>query len=210
MFYKFMVHVVRVIVALINGNTHFQGKENLPHNESFIMVAPHRTWWEPILFALAVSPLPCAFMAKKELFKNPILRFILHHANAFSVDRQHPGLSAIKIPVRDLITRNLSLIMFPSGTRFSGKLKGGAVLIAKLAKKPLVPVVYQGPLRFSDFLKRRRAVIKFGQPIVIDSKMKVDEQHIEKVNQQIQQAWQQIDYSIDPNFHYVPLKHKNK
>ena len=72
MFYKFMVHVVRVIVALINGNTHFQGKENLPNNESFIMVAPHRTWWEPILFALAVSPLPCAFMAKKELFKNPI------------------------------------------------------------------------------------------------------------------------------------------
>ncbi|MBA1394520.1 1-acyl-sn-glycerol-3-phosphate acyltransferase, partial [Lactobacillus sp. XV13L] len=125
MFYKVLVPIVRFIIALLNGNTHYEGLDNLPRDESFIMVAPHRTWWEPLLFALAVSPLPCAFMAKKELFKNPVLRFILTHANAFPVDRKHPGPSVIKTPVRDLTARNLSLIMFPSGTRYSNDLKGG-------------------------------------------------------------------------------------
>ncbi|RHW48300.1 1-acyl-sn-glycerol-3-phosphate acyltransferase [Bombilactobacillus bombi] len=209
MFYQILVPIVRVIVALINGNTHFEGLDNLPKDESFIMVAPHRTWWEPILFALAVSPLPCAFMAKKELFKNPILSFILKHANAFPVDRKNPGPSVIKTPVRDLTARNLSLIMFPSGTRFSSDLKGGAVLIAKLSKKPLVPVVYQGPLTFGKFLLRQRSTVKFGKPISIDRKLKINDENIEAVNQKMQTAWQQIDYSIDPNFHYVPAKRKH-
>ncbi|UQS83485.1 lysophospholipid acyltransferase family protein [Bombilactobacillus thymidiniphilus] len=203
MFYKIIVPIVRFIVFLLNSNTHYEGKENLPTDQSYIMVAPHRTWWEPLLFALAVSPTPCAFMAKKELFQNPILRFILKHSNAFPVDRKHPGPSTIKTPVKDLNKRNLSLIMFPSGTRYSSQLKGGAVLIAKLSQKQLVPVVYQGPLSFKNFLKRQRCTVKFGKPISISRCMKVDETNTELVNQQIEQAWQKIDQSIDPNFKYV-------
>lgn len=204
MFYKFMVPIVRFIVWLLNGHVHYEGQDNLPTNESYIMVAPHRTWWEPLLFALAVSPTPCAFMAKKELFKNSFLAFILKHANAFPVDRKHPGPSTIKTPVKDLNKRNLSLIMFPSGTRYSSQLKGGAVLIAKLSKKPLVPVVYQGPVKFTGFLKRQRCVIKFGAPITVPRTLKVNEENTELVNQQMSQAWHEIDHSIDPNFQYVP------
>ena len=208
MFYKFMVHIVRGIVWILNGNVHYENRQQLPPNDSYIIVAPHRTWWEPLLFALAVSPTPCAFMAKKELFQNPFIRFILIHANAFPVDRKHPGPSTIKTPVRDLNARHLSLIMFPSGTRYSTQLKGGAVLIAKLSKKPLVPVVYQGPITFTGFLKRQRCTIKLGQPIKIAKNMKMTEQNTETVNRQMQQAWDAIDYSIDPSFHYRPLPKK--
>ena len=93
------------------------------------------------------------FMAKIELFKNPVLRFILNHAHAFPVDRQNPGPSALKIPVKGLRAGKLSLIIFPSGTRHSSELKGGALLISKMAQKPMVPVVYQGPLSSKGFLK---------------------------------------------------------
>lgn len=118
-------------------------------------MAPHRTWWEPILFALGASPMEFMFMAKIELFKNPVLRFILNHAHAFPVDRQNPGPSALKIPVKGLRAGKLSLIIFPSGTRPSSELKGGALLISKMAQKPMVPVVYQGPLSFKGLLKRK-------------------------------------------------------
>ena len=62
---------------------------------------------------------------RRKLFKNPILRFILIHANAFPVKRdKKPGPSAVKTPVKILKDTDLSLIMFPSGTRHSTALKG--------------------------------------------------------------------------------------
>lgn len=99
MFYSFIRGLVRFLVYLINGKPNFEGKENLPSG-NYILVGPHRTWFDPLYFALAASPKKFSFMAKEELFKNPILRFILKHANAFPVDRKNPGPSVIKTPVK--------------------------------------------------------------------------------------------------------------
>lgn len=73
MFYKFIRVIARGIVFILNGRYKVVGKENLP-DKPFILVAPHRTWWEPIFFALVISPREATFMAKKELFKNQIGR----------------------------------------------------------------------------------------------------------------------------------------
>lgn len=161
MFYKFIRVIARGIVFLLNGRFEIDGKENIP-DKPFIIVAPHRNWWEPIFFALAIAPKEATFMAKIELFKNPILRYILVHAHAFPVDRKHPGPSVIKTPVKALKKKGQVLIMFPSGTRYSEDLKGGASLIAKLSKAPLVPFVYQGPLKFSGLLKHQKITIGVG------------------------------------------------
>ncbi|MSE00430.1 1-acyl-sn-glycerol-3-phosphate acyltransferase, partial [Bacillus velezensis] len=75
---------------LLNGNLTVENKEVLPEG-TYVLVGPHRTWGDPIFFALAASPRKFTFMAKEELFKNPILRFILTHANAFPVNRTNPG-----------------------------------------------------------------------------------------------------------------------
>lgn len=207
MFYKIIRPIARFIVWLLNGRTKIVNKDKLPEG-SYILVAPHRTWWEPILFALAASPKEFSFMAKKELFKNPILGWILRHAHAFPVDRFNPGPSAVKIPVRLLKQGDLSLIMFPSGTRYSSELKGGAALIAKLAKVPLVPAVYQGPTTFKDFLKHKKSYVGFGDPIAIDRKLKLDEAGLETVNQEMESAWHKIDQQINPDFHYQPDQKK--
>jgi len=107
MFYSFMRGLVRLIVTLINGRPRFQGRENLPKG-TYILVGPHRTWFDPLYYALAGSPMKFSFMAKEELYKNPVLRYILKHANAFPVDRNHPGPSAIKTPVKFLRKGSLS------------------------------------------------------------------------------------------------------
>jgi len=164
MFYKVIRVLVRGLVFLLNGRYDVVGRENLP-NKPYILVAPHRTWWEPIFFALVIAPRDATFMAKKELFKNPILRYILIHAHAFPVDRAHPGPSVIKTPVKALKKEGKVLIMFPSGTRYSEDLKGGAALIAKLSKAPLVPFVYQGPLTFGGLMKHKQITIGVGPEI---------------------------------------------
>lgn len=207
MFFRFIRAVARGIVFIINGNWHVIGKENLP-SDTYIVVAPHRNWWEPIFFALAISPKETAFMAKQELFKNPILRYILLHAHAFPVDRKNPGPSVIKTPVKNLKKDNLSLIMFPSGTRYSEDLKGGSVLIAKLSQKPLIPVVYQGPSTFSGVLKRQKISIAIGSPIYIDKKAKINEEFTKEINSQMEASWKTLDTQLDPNYKYIPKQKK--
>ncbi|KRK24616.1 1-acyl-sn-glycerol-3-phosphate acyltransferase [Apilactobacillus kunkeei DSM 12361 = ATCC 700308] len=180
----------------------FENKQRIPEG-NYILVAPHRTWFDPLYFALAASPKEFAFIAKKELFKNPLLAYVLRHANVLSVDRENPGPSVIKEPVKILQNTDKSLIIFPSGTRHSQALKGGATLIAKLSKAPLLPAVYQGPLTFKSLFSRKKAVINFGDPIYLDKSIKLNEEGQKAVEQQMQDAFDKLDKEINPDFKYV-------
>ncbi|MBU7495457.1 1-acyl-sn-glycerol-3-phosphate acyltransferase [Lactiplantibacillus pentosus] len=202
MFYSFMRGLVRLIITAINGRPRYQGRENLPEG-AYILVGPHRTWFDPLYYALAGSPMKFSFMAKEELFKNPVLRFILVHANAFPVNRKHPGPSAIKTPVKFLRSGKLSLIMYPSGTRHSQELKGGATVIAKMAGVPLVPTVYQGPLTFKQLFSRQQVTVRFGEPIYVDRKLNLDDAGQKQIETQMLTAFDDLDRQIDPSFKYV-------
>lgn len=205
MFYRFIRAVVRVLLFIFNGNAHYQGKENLPQDQNYILAGPHRAWWDSIYLALGASPKEFSFMAKEELFKNPLLRWILIHAHAFPVNRQNPGPSAIKTPVKRLKNENLGLIMFPSGSRYSDDLKGGIALISKMAKAPIVPVVYQGPLKFSHLFLRKKVVIRYGKPINISDIQKIDKEGIKIIEERMNAAFKQLDNEINPDFK-DPLK----
>lgn len=202
MLYNFLVRLINPLLNLINGRTKVYNRENLPSG-NYIIVAPHRTWMDPVLIALVIWPKKFSFMAKKELFKNPLIGKFLRTLNAFPVDRKHPGPSAIKKPVTILKKTDLSTIIFPSGSRYSAKLKGGAIVIAKMANVPLVPAVYQGPLKFSRLFTRKPRHIAFGKPIYIDRKERLTPENQAKIEQQMQDAFNALDKQINPNFHYV-------
>lgn len=202
MFFRFLRDFVGVLVFILNGNAHYQQREKLPQNESYILIAPHRSWIDPIYLALGAKPKDFAFMAKKELFKNPIFGWIIRKANAFPVDRLNPGPSAIKTPVKILKEGKLSLVMFPTGTRHSAELKGGAPTIAKLSGVPMVPAVYQGPLTFKDLLKRKKIVVRFGDPIYVDRKTRLTKESLAVIEKDVQAAFDQLDREIDPNYRY--------
>ncbi|KPN81096.1 1-acyl-sn-glycerol-3-phosphate acyltransferase [Apilactobacillus kunkeei] len=200
--YSFLKLLCRIILYPINGMPKFENKQRIPEG-NYILVAPHRTWFDPLYFALAASPKEFAFIAKKELFKNPLLAYVLRHANVLSVDRENPGPSVIKEPVKILQNTDKSLIIFPSGTRHSQALKGGATLIAKLSKAPLLPAVYQGPLTFKSLFSRKKAVINFGDPIYLDKSIKLNDEGQKAVEQQMQDAFDKLDKEINPDFKYV-------
>lgn len=209
MLYTFLVKIVNPFLNLINGRPKIYNRENIPEG-NYIIIAPHRTWMDPVLLALAVWPKKFSFMAKKELFKNPIASKFLKALNAYPVDRKNPGPSAIKKPVTILKKTDLSTIIFPSGSRYSSKLKGGATVIAKMANVPLVPAVYQGPLKFSQLFTRKPRQIAFGKPIYIDRKRRLTPEVQADLEKQMQDAFDQLDRQIDPNYKYiVPPKPKN-
>ena len=92
--------------------------------------------------------------------------------------------------------------MFPSGTRHSASLKSGSLVIARMSGRPLLPVVYQGPITFKGVLLRKGLEVNFGDPIYIDRKTKLTPETEAKYNQELEDAWQKLDNELDPSFHY--------
>ena len=118
MFYTYLRGLVAFILWVLNGNAHYHHKDNIPdREENYILVSPHRTWWDPVYMAFATKPKQFIFMAKKELFTNRIFGWWIRMCGAFPIDRENPGAEAIKYPVNMLKKSNRSLIMIPSGSR---------------------------------------------------------------------------------------------
>ena len=70
MFYTYLRGLVIFILWALNGNAHYHNKEKIPsQDENYILVAPHRTWWDPVYMAFATKPKQFIFMAKKQLFE---------------------------------------------------------------------------------------------------------------------------------------------
>ena len=73
MFYTYLRGLVVFLLWIINGNAHYHNEDKiLSKDENYILVAPHRTWWDPVYMAFAARPKQFIFMAKK-LFENRIL-----------------------------------------------------------------------------------------------------------------------------------------
>lgn len=163
-FYRFL----RAIGSLsyhIAYNLKYVGKENIPHDGSYIFASNHRSYADPVIIAMPVR-IPFCFMAKEELFKNKIFAFIIKSLGAFPVIRGKGDMSVIDESIKRL-NRGNNLIIFPEGTRSKdgkvGKGKTGVALIASKTQVPIVPVgiCFKGTkLKF-----RQKIIVAFGKPI---------------------------------------------
>lgn len=164
--YYFSAYLVKIVLHLF-GKIEVYQKENLPKSGGYVIACTHTGWVDILWLGVTILPLKIHYMAKIELFKNRPLKWLMTKLNAFPVDRENPGPSAIKIP-RRLLKEGEIVGIFPSGTRTSEEtpLKRGAVTIAGRSNAPIVPVAYVGPTNFKELLKRKQPKIIFGTPIV--------------------------------------------
>ena len=194
MFYTYLRGLVAVILWVLNGNAHYHHKDNIPdRKENYILVSPHRTWWDPVYMAFATKPKQFIFMAKKELFTNRIFGWWIRMCGAFPIDRENPGAEAIKYPVNMLKKSNRSLIMFPSGSRHSQDVKGGVAIIAKMAKVRIMPVTYTGPRDLKGLATGERIDMNFGHPIDISDIKKMNDEGVAEVARRIQEEFDRLD-----------------
>lgn len=181
--YKFLATLIYFITHTILRKVKVIGKEHVPKNEAFIVTCNHSSMVEIIILAMALYPREIHYMAKQELFKGKLLDRFFRSCNAFPVNRENPGPSTLKIPVK-LIKDNKIVGIFPGGRRAdNAPMKKGAATIAVMSKSKIVPAAYVGPIRFRDIvLKKEKCYIKFGEPI--DSKVFIAEY---KKNEAIEQ-----------------------
>jgi len=107
-----------------------------------IFICNHSSMGDPLMLAIA-SPRPVHFMAKMELFNNPLKAFFFKTLLVFPVKRHTPDISAIKKAVAILKGGGVFGI-FPEGTRsITGELdelEKGAAFIALRSGAPVIPV----------------------------------------------------------------------
>jgi len=150
---------------------HLIGRENIPQKDSFIMVANHGSLLDPPLLGHSLRR-NISFMAKAELFKIPILGFIINACGAYPVKRGIADKNTIKIACEKLSDNN-SIGIFIDGTRQKNgrvnKPKQGAALLAFKNKKLLLPVAIVNShklIRFKFCIPFfSKIVIKVGKPV---------------------------------------------
>ncbi len=125
---------------------HMHGLENLTGAGPYIFAPNHQSHFD-IAALLGYLPGHNRFVAKRELFNEPVLGTVLRTMGMVPVDRDNP-LEAIQQLNQIAVEERYSLIIFPEGTRSrDGALlpfKKGPFAAAIYMKIPVVPVICRG------------------------------------------------------------------
>ena len=118
------------------------GRENIPTRGPLIVVSNHLANIDPAIVASALNR-PPLFMAKKELFSNPIMRFLLAGYGVHPLDRTGADLRALNRAKSQLTVEGRVIILFPEGTRSRNQIlqsgKPGVAHLASITGAPIVP-----------------------------------------------------------------------
>jgi 1-acyl-sn-glycerol-3-phosphate acyltransferase len=148
-----------------------EGAEKVPRRGGVIVAANHISAADPPFIGTCINR-EFHFLAKKELFRNFFLGFLIRNLNAIPVDRAVLDQSALGA-AEEALRRGYGLILFPEGTRSrSGKLgrgKPGVGLLARRTGIPVVPAYIENSRGFGSLLLRgKRLVVRFGEPITTE------------------------------------------
>jgi len=141
------------------------GQENLPERGAFILLPKHQRWEDLPLLGLA-SPLPLYYVAKNELFLNPLSKWFMTSLGGIPLDRRRPLASRDSIrTIVELLKEGAGLVVFPEGTYYRNCMGSGHVGLIRLIHSQIeVPFIPVG-IRYSGEGMRKRVEIKFGKPL---------------------------------------------
>ena len=167
MLYRFLQIVFRLLFYTV-FRTRVYGRENIPKEGAVILAANHASNIDPPLMASLIER-PVSYMAKIELFENPIFGAAIRRCHAFPVKRGASDRGAIKAAVTVLKEGHM-LGLFPEGTRSKTgelqKAEAGIALIASMTGAPIVPVAILNSHRiFANGGLLPQLRIMYGVPI---------------------------------------------
>ena len=144
-----------------------EGLENVPKDNRYIVCANHLSTLDPPMLA-SVLPRPISFMAKKELFDIPFIRWWIDWLGTFAVNRESLGPSTIKT-VMEIKKSKWVFGIFPQGTRgvpgvITNVTKGFAGL-AKITQCDVLPIGLVGTEEAKHIPFTGKIKIKIGKPI---------------------------------------------
>jgi len=179
MIWEFIYHFLHVLVYII-AKPLFRykvvGAEHIPKKGSAILASNHASYLDPPFVGLGVWR-RINYLAKKEIFRNPIITYILKKLfRAIPVDREQVDRNTLR-RIYHLLRNNEVLLMFPEGTRsYDGTLmepRLGIGMIAYNTRVPVIPIYISGSYnifsRNSKLIRLKPCSVFCGPPVDLES-----------------------------------------
>lgn len=188
-FYHLANWVLRRVFRLLL-RVEVRGLEHVPFEGPLIVAINHMSLLDPPLMG-AFFPRELEMMAKVELFRRPIIGWIVKWYGAFPVRRGEADLNALKHAMRALRAGG-AILMAPEGTRSKThrlqRGKEGVALVATRTGAPVLPVALYGQERWWRELlrlRRPRVSIVIGEPIQVPLDRRADRRTLQAVTDDI-------------------------
>lgn len=143
------------------------GRENVQENARYVFVANHTSYFD-IPIAIAALAHDVVIVYKEELERVPIFGWMMKISPYIPIDRKNPRRAVAALQKALQKSRDVSLLLFPEGTRSrDGQVqpfKRGAFLLAEYSGLPIVPVAICGAYAL---LPRDRWLVQPSQKITV-------------------------------------------
>ena len=120
--YSFLFNYVRFSVNHSYRKIHYVGLENIPKDGAIIFAPNHTNTLMDALVVLCYDSTPKVFVARADIFKNPVLAKIFHFLKIMPIMRQRDGFQAVK-KNQEIINKSVDVLkdkipfcIFPEGT----------------------------------------------------------------------------------------------
>lgn len=164
----------RILLGLAGIKVDVRGIDNIPKGVPVVLLSNHQGAFD-IPALQAFLPLQFRWVAKKSLFRIPVIGWSMSLANYIPIERENPQEAMKSMEeAAERIRKGTSVLVFPEGTRSTtGELlpfKRGAFMLAAKSGAAIVPVAIRGTsaiMKKGGFLIRpSRVTISVGKPIL--------------------------------------------
>ena len=148
---------------------HVEGLERIPRKGPLIVACNHISFWDPPLVG-AHLPREMHFVAKAELFHNPLFGALIRSYNSIPIQRGAQARAGLR-GAEEVLSAGGAVLIFPEGTRNkSGELlppRAGVGRLAAVTRTPVAPACITGSNQIRRSMRRRVPIrITFGSPMM--------------------------------------------
>ncbi len=148
---------------------HIQGLDRIPRKGPLIVACNHISFWDPPLVG-AHLPREMHFVAKAELFHNPLFGALIRSYNSIPIHRGAQARAGLR-GAEEVLSSGGAVLIFPEGTRNkSGTLlppRAGVGRLSAVTRTPVAPACITGSNQIRRSMMRKVPIrLSFGSPVM--------------------------------------------
>ena len=173
--FSWLLHGACVVVGWLLSKVFLRaeviGRENIPAKGRVIFASNHRSYADPPLLGFLIFR-SLHYVAKAELFRNPLFGWVLRNVHAFPVRRSGIDREMLRRATA-ILEAERALLLFPEGTRsMSDELlppRPGIGFLADKSGSPVIPTYIHNTWRIlppgSSLIRPHKLYVCLGRPM---------------------------------------------